>query len=38
MPLWKIYHPAGAYTVEDKKKFSQSITKVYLPAPISRNE
>jgi phenylpyruvate tautomerase PptA (4-oxalocrotonate tautomerase family) len=34
MPLWKIYHPAGAYTAEDKKEFSQSITKLYTSIPI----
>jgi hypothetical protein len=22
MPLWKIYHPVGAYSAEDKKEFA----------------
>jgi len=34
MPLWKIYHPAGAYTAADKKQLSQSITKLYMGVPI----
>src|SRR5258706_6636662 len=34
MPLWKIYHPQGAYTAEDKKAMSERITRIYsiLPA------
>ncbi len=36
MPLWKIYHPKGAYTAEDKKKFSERITNVYASVPIPR--
>ena len=29
MPLWKVYHPKGAYTPEDKKGIAQAITAVY---------
>ena len=36
MPLWKIYHPAGAYTPAEKKEFSDAITRVYAAAPIPR--
>ena len=25
MPLWKIHHPAGAYTPEEKKEFSGKV-------------
>jgi phenylpyruvate tautomerase PptA (4-oxalocrotonate tautomerase family) len=28
MPLWKIHHPVGAYTPEDKKEFAEAITRV----------
>lgn len=34
MPLWKIHHPVGAYTDEDKGEFSEAITKVYEGVPI----
>jgi phenylpyruvate tautomerase PptA (4-oxalocrotonate tautomerase family) len=33
MPLWKIYHPENAYTLEDKQKFSESITSLYRILP-----
>ena len=36
MPLWKIYHPAGAYTPQEKREFSDAITRVYAAAPIPR--
>ena len=36
MPLWKIHHPVGAYTDEDKGEFSEAITKVYEGVPIPR--
>jgi phenylpyruvate tautomerase PptA (4-oxalocrotonate tautomerase family) len=36
MPLWKIYHPAGAYTPREKKEFSGAITRVYAAAPMPR--
>jgi len=29
MPLWKFYHPVGAFTTDDKKALSQRITKRY---------
>ena len=29
MPLWKIYHPPGAYTAADKQGLAQAITSVY---------
>ena len=33
MPLWKIYHPEGAFTVEDKKAIAERITRVYRALP-----
>lgn len=36
MPLWKIYHPVGAYTSEDKKQFSEAITTIYEAVPIPK--
>jgi phenylpyruvate tautomerase PptA (4-oxalocrotonate tautomerase family) len=36
MPLWKIYHPAGAYTDDDKNAFSKSITSLYEMVPIPK--
>jgi phenylpyruvate tautomerase PptA (4-oxalocrotonate tautomerase family) len=36
MPLWKIHHPVDAYTAEDKREFSEAITKVYEAVPIPR--
>jgi phenylpyruvate tautomerase PptA (4-oxalocrotonate tautomerase family) len=29
MPYWKIYHPQGAYSREDKRAFSEAITEIY---------
>jgi phenylpyruvate tautomerase PptA (4-oxalocrotonate tautomerase family) len=29
LPLWKIYHPKDAYTVEEKKAFANAISDVY---------
>ena len=29
MPLWKIYHPVGAFTAEDKHAFARRITELY---------
>jgi phenylpyruvate tautomerase PptA (4-oxalocrotonate tautomerase family) len=29
MPLWKVYHPVGAFTVEDKHAFAGKITELY---------
>lgn len=31
MPLWKVYHPVGAFTGEDKRALSQRITDIYAP-------
>ena len=36
MPLWKIHHPAGEYSDEDKQAFSEAITRVYEAVPIPR--
>jgi hypothetical protein len=36
MPLWKIHHPVDAYTVEDKKEFSEAISTVYMAVPIPK--
>jgi phenylpyruvate tautomerase PptA (4-oxalocrotonate tautomerase family) len=33
MPLWKIYHPEGAYTAEDKAGLSKRITELYAVLP-----
>ena len=29
MPLWKIYHPVGAFSAEQKKGLSEAITALY---------
>lgn len=31
MPFWKIYHPKGAYSPEDKQLLAQSLTDIYAP-------
>lgn len=36
MPLWRINHPAGLYTDEDRKEFSEAITGVYSAIPIPK--
>lgn len=36
MPLWKVYHPEGAYTAEDKQKLSERITSLYAKIPIPK--
>lgn len=33
MPLWKIYHPVGAFTADDKHALSRRITDVYAILP-----
>lgn len=33
MPLWKIYHPANAYTSDDKQQFAERITSLYQRLP-----
>src|SRR5262249_30865780 len=32
-PLWKVYHPVGAYSAEDKGALSKRITAVYSSLP-----
>ena len=29
MPLWKVYHPVGAYSAQDKKEFAETVTAMY---------
>ena len=36
MPLWKIYHPVGAFTAEDKHAFAQTITDLYAKLPLPK--
>ncbi len=36
MPLWKVYHPAGAFTAEDKKALAKRVTEVYARVPIPK--
>jgi phenylpyruvate tautomerase PptA (4-oxalocrotonate tautomerase family) len=36
MPLWKIYHPVGAYDADDKQEFSTAITSIYEVIPIPK--
>jgi len=31
MPLWKIYHPEGAFSPEQKQDIAQTITGLYAP-------
>lgn len=33
MPLWKFYHPPGAFSAEDKQAISERITGVYRMLP-----
>jgi phenylpyruvate tautomerase PptA (4-oxalocrotonate tautomerase family) len=33
MPLWKIYHPVGKFSVEDKHAIAQRITSIYKMLP-----
>lgn len=33
MPLWKFYHPVGAFSDEDKKAIAERITAVYRALP-----
>ena len=33
MPLWKIYHPVGAFTPADKQQLSERITALYSRLP-----
>jgi phenylpyruvate tautomerase PptA (4-oxalocrotonate tautomerase family) len=34
MPLWKLYHPVGAYTADDKKDLAERITRLYTGAGL----
>ena len=36
MPLWKVYHPAGAFTAEDKKALAKRVTEVYASVPLPK--
>jgi phenylpyruvate tautomerase PptA (4-oxalocrotonate tautomerase family) len=33
MPLWKIYHPVGAFTAGEKQQLSERITALYARLP-----
>jgi len=33
VPFWKVYHPVGAFTAEDKRALSQRITELYRGLP-----
>src|SRR3990167_1827464 len=33
MPLWKIYHPVGAFTAAEKQQLSERITGLYSRLP-----
>jgi phenylpyruvate tautomerase PptA (4-oxalocrotonate tautomerase family) len=37
MPLWKIYHPVGAYSAQDKKEFAEKVTAMYSWIPIPKS-
>jgi phenylpyruvate tautomerase PptA (4-oxalocrotonate tautomerase family) len=34
MPLWKFYHPVGAFTADDKKALAERITKLYTASKL----
>src|SRR5690349_20547099 len=36
VPLWKVYHPVGAYTKEDEQAFSKRITDIYSQVPVPK--
>ncbi len=36
MPLWKVYHPVGAYSAQDKKDFAETVTEMYSRIPIPK--
>lgn len=36
MPLWKVYHPVGAFTADDKKQLAERVTGVYASIPIPK--
>lgn len=33
MPLWKIYHPVGAFSADDKQQLAERITALYSRLP-----
>ena len=36
MPLWKVYHPIGAYSAQDKRDFAERVTAMYSRIPIPK--
>jgi phenylpyruvate tautomerase PptA (4-oxalocrotonate tautomerase family) len=36
MPLWKVYHPVGAFSAEDKRNLAKQVTDVYARIPIPK--
>ena len=36
MPLWKVYHPVGAFTAEDKRALAKRVTDVDARIPIPK--
>jgi phenylpyruvate tautomerase PptA (4-oxalocrotonate tautomerase family) len=36
MLLWKVYHPVGAYSAQDKKEFAEKVTAMYSGIPIPK--
>ena len=36
MPFWKVYHPVGGFTAEDKKTLAKRVTELYANAPLPR--
>lgn len=36
MPLWQVFHPADAYSAEDKKVLANRITALYAKIPIPK--
>lgn len=36
MPMWKVYHPSNAFTLDEKKELSGRITGIYANIPIPK--
>lgn len=36
MPLWKVSHPVGAYTAQDKQEFAENVTHIYEAVPLPK--
>jgi len=36
MPLWNVYHPAGAYTEQEKREFAGRVTSSYASRGLPR--